>query len=100
MFKHLGLSLCLYFLLTSTNSFAQETSIKLLEPIELSEAGNAELHYMSAADFNGDKLTDLVVGNFEGKISIKINAGTKAAPLFNSKINLQSDSKDILVTHW
>ena len=40
-------------------------------------------------DWNGDGKKDLLIGNFYGNITVYLNEGTDAGPLFNSSFNLK-----------
>lgn len=55
------------------------------------------LPVVNAADWDGDGVTDLVVGNSEGKILFFRNAGTAVAPSFVAGVELHAEGKPIHV---
>ena len=83
-----------------TKSVKPKKLTELSDPIQLPEAGKTELNYMSAADFNGDNVTDLVVGNFSGELAVKINSGTDKNPNFKAKENLKVNGEVLKIPHW
>lgn len=100
MFKKIMIVLNSLLMLNSSIALAQKSAIQLSEPVEIPVNGKPELYYASAADYNSDGNLDLIVGNFKGVLSVKLNFGTPSAPLFNPKINLKSNNKDIIIPHW
>lgn len=52
------------------------------------------------ADFDGDGVRDLLVGNFRGTIQLYKNVGTAAAPRFESKGLLQAAGEDVRIHNW
>jgi len=100
MLKALNKIVIAIMVLQGSTAFAQNKDIKLSAAVELPALGNSQLHYLSAADFNGDKLVDLILGNFKGEITVRINEGTKERPVYRTEKKLKSDNKDILIEHW
>lgn len=52
------------------------------------------------ADYDGDGLSDLLVGNFAGHIQLYKNVGTKEAPEFESKGLLEAEGEVVKVKNW
>ncbi|MBI4697976.1 MAG: VCBS repeat-containing protein [Nitrospirae bacterium] len=48
-----------------------------------------------AEDWNGDEKKDLLIGNFDGTITVCTNGGTDSAPLFGTHYLLQAGGKDL-----
>jgi hypothetical protein len=47
---------------------------------------------ISAGDFNGDGLFDLVFGKSNGKVALSLNTGTKTEPKFGSPVEVKGDA--------
>ena len=54
---------------------------------------------VAVADWNGDGLLDLIVGDISGHVSVYLNEGTKQRYAFGKPIRLQANGKDIAVPH-
>ena len=112
MTEKFGLLLFAYFTMLAITGCSKEQNtkvsdtssalkaIELAEAIDLPEAGEPELNYMTAADIDGNGTLDLVIGNFAGEIAVKINSGTKEKPSFKAKENLKADDQKLKVPHW
>jgi len=98
--KRLYLILVFGIALQCSIAYSQEVGIKFSKPIELPDIGKSELHYISAADFNGDKILDLVVGNHSGEVAVRVNSGTNKKPVYKTEKNLKAGDNDILIEHW
>ena len=95
-FKFLSVS----FIIQSFELMAQTSSSGLSVPITLPEIGTKELRSVSTADLNGDKLLDLIMGNYSGEIIISLNEGTAQKPKFIKEEKLKSKNKPIKIKHW
>jgi hypothetical protein len=76
------------------------TAGELSEPVVLPNTGNKELRSVAVSDHNGDKLPDLVMGNYGGAVIVSYNSGTAAKPAFLKEQSLKSGGKAIKITHW
>jgi hypothetical protein len=54
---------------------------------------------VAVADWNGDGLPDLVVGDIRGHVSVYLNEGTKRQYAFGKPIRLKANGKEIAVPH-
>jgi hypothetical protein len=54
---------------------------------------------VAVADWNGDGLLDLIVGDIRGHISVYLNEGTKQRPAFGRPTRLKANDKEIAVPH-
>lgn len=52
------------------------------------------------ADYDGDGIRELLVGNFKGHLQLYRNVGTATAPKFEAKGLLQAAGKDISIHNW
>jgi hypothetical protein len=52
---------------------------------------------VTAVDWDGDGLVDLIVGNISGKVYLLRNEGTKKVPRFAAPVALEADGKPISV---
>ena len=102
-FTPLLASAALIFFLHNANptrlAQAQEAQLR---PGQLISAGGTSLAPGSyaipcAADWNGDGRKDLLVGyQTAGRVSLYLNSGTDASPVFTNYINLQAGGADIV----
>ncbi|MHC4974332.1 MAG: FG-GAP repeat domain-containing protein [Planctomycetota bacterium] len=89
------------------STVAADRSSELEAPIRL-EAGDAIIetgaHVGHAgplfADYDGDGLPDLLVGNLLGYIQLYRNVGTKKAPKFEDKGLLEVDGTPVRINNW
>jgi len=54
---------------------------------------------VAVADWNGDGLLDLIVGDIRGGVSVYLNEGTKQKYAFGKPIRLKANGKEIAVPH-
>ncbi len=54
---------------------------------------------VAVADWNGDGLLDLIVGDIQGHVSVYLNEGTKKQYAFGKPIQLKANGKPIQVPH-
>jgi hypothetical protein len=54
---------------------------------------------VAVADWNGDGLLDLIVGDISGHVSVYLNEGTKRQYAFGKPIRLKANGKEIAVPH-
>ena len=54
---------------------------------------------LAVADWNGDGLPDLIVGDIRGHVSVYLNEGTKQQYAFGTPTRLKADGKEIMVPH-
>ncbi len=54
---------------------------------------------VAVADWNGDGLLDLIVGDISGHVSVYLNEGTKQHYAFGKPIRLKANGKEIAVPH-
>lgn len=54
---------------------------------------------LAVADWNGDGLLDLIVGDISGHVSVYLNEGTKGRYAFGKPIRLKANGKEIAVPH-
>jgi hypothetical protein len=54
---------------------------------------------VAVADWNGDGLLDLIVGDIRGHVSVYLNEGTKRHYAFGKPIRLKANGKEIAVPH-
>jgi hypothetical protein len=54
---------------------------------------------VAVADWNGDGLLDLIVGDIRGYVSVYLNEGTKQKYAFGKPVRLKVDGKEIMVPH-
>ena len=73
---------------------------ELSDPVVLPNIGNKELRSVAVSDHNGDKLPDLVMGNYGGAIIVSHNSGTAEKPVFKEEIRLKSGGRAIKIRHW
>lgn len=86
---------------------AADRSSDLEAPVRL-EAGDAIIdtgahggHAGPAfADYDGDGLPDLLVGNLQGYIQLYRNVGTRKAPKFEDKGLLEVDGRPVRFNNW
>ena len=76
------------------------TAVELSNPVVLPNTGNKELRSVAVSDHNGDKLPDLVMGNFDGAIIVSHNSGTAEKPIFKEEKRLKSGDEAIKIRHW
>ena len=76
------------------------TAGELSDPVVLPNTGNKELRSVAVSDHNGDKLPDLVMGNYGGAVIVSHNSGTADKPAFKKEESLKSGGKAIKITHW
>ena len=100
MLKKISKCLIVGLALQSFGLMAQTSSSGLSEPVALPETGTKELRSVATADVNGDKLQDLVMGNYGGDIFVSLNSGTAQKPAFSKEDKLKSNNKAIKIRHW
>ena len=54
---------------------------------------------VAVADWNGDGLLDLIVGDISGHVSVYLNEGTKDHYAFGKPVRLKANGKEIAVPH-
>jgi len=89
------------------STVAADPKSELEEPVRL-RAGEAIIdtgaHAAHAAplfaDYDGDGLPDLLVGNRRGLIQLYRNVGTRKAPEFEDKGLLEVDGKPVRFDNW
>jgi hypothetical protein len=54
---------------------------------------------LAVADWNGDGLLDLIVGDIRGHVSVYLNEGTKGQYAFGTPTRLKANGKEITVPH-
>jgi hypothetical protein len=54
---------------------------------------------VAVADWNGDGLLDLIVGDIGGHVSVYLNEGTKQQYAFGKPVRLKANGKEIAVPH-
>jgi hypothetical protein len=52
------------------------------------------------ADYDGDGLTDLLVGSFRGHVELFKNTGTRTAPKFTSQGLLEAAGAPLKIHNW
>ena len=65
---------------------------------EVAEAVGSFGSWVAMVDWDDDEDLDLVLGSFEGQVKVRLNEGTRTAPVWAAgNVTVQADGEDILV---